>query len=98
MRRLGVVAAVAAGALLAPVGAAQAADPPPGAKMSDNLEYVTRIADTNQVVEGKFDKVRGKDVLVLTGRFGFKTLDVSDPDKPKPLDAYLPAELQENGY
>jgi hypothetical protein len=91
------MAAVVAGTLLAPVGA-QAAEKPPGAKMSDNLEYVTRIADTNQVVEGKFDKVRGKDVLVLTGRFGFKTIDVSDPDKPKPLDAYLPPELNPGGY
>jgi hypothetical protein len=79
-------------------GGAQAADPPTGAVMSDNLEYVTRIADTNQVVEGKFDRVRGKDVLVLTGRFGFKTLDVSDPDNPKPLDAYLPPDLNPGGY
>jgi hypothetical protein len=46
MRRFGVVVAVVAGALLAP-GGAQAADPPPGAAMSDNLEYVTRIAGAN---------------------------------------------------
>ena len=51
-----------------------------------------------QVVEGKFDKVRGKDILVLTGRFGFKTLDVSDPTNPKPLDSFLPADLAEGGY
>ena len=98
MRRAGVVAAaVVAGVLLVP-GAAQAAEKPPGAAMSDNLEYVTRVADTNQVVEGKFDRVRNKDVLVITGRFGFKTNDVSDPDNPKPLDAYLPPELNPGGY
>ena len=43
MSRLWAVAAVVAGTLLAP-GGAQAADPPPGAAMSDNLEYVTRVA------------------------------------------------------
>jgi hypothetical protein len=85
------------GALLAPA-AAQAADPPPGAAISGNLEYVTRMADAAGITEGKFDRVRGKDVLVITGRFGFKTYDVSDPAKPKQLDAYLPPELAENGY
>lgn len=97
MRRVGVAAAVVAGALLAPVGA-QAAEKPPGAAMSDNLEYVTRMPDAAGITEGKFDRVRGKDVLVVTGTFGFKTYDVSDANNPKPLGAYLPPELQANGY
>lgn len=98
MRRAGVVAAALTGAaLMAPVGA-QAADPPPGAVMSDNLEYVTRMPDAAGITEGKFDRVKGKDVLVVTGRFGFKTYDVSDPAKPKQLGAYLPPELAANGY
>jgi hypothetical protein len=51
------------------------------------------------VVEGKFDRVRGRDVLVLTGRFGFKTLDVSDPTRPRVLDTFQPAGiLGRNGY
>ncbi len=67
--------------------------------MSDSLEYVTRVPGTSQVVEGKFDKVRGRDVLILTGRFGFKTLDVSDPTSPQLLDTFQPAEiLGPNGY
>ncbi|HTE59651.1 MAG TPA: hypothetical protein VK631_04825 [Solirubrobacteraceae bacterium] len=97
MRRLG-AAAVVVGAMLGAPGGAHAADPPPGAAMSSNLEYVTRVPDTGDVVEGKFDRVRGKDVLVLTGQFGFKTLDVSDPEDPKPLDSFLPTELAEGGY
>jgi hypothetical protein len=66
--------------------------------MSDNLEYVKQVADTADVVEGKFDRVRGTDVMVLTGRFGFKIFDVSDPEDPQPLDSYLPPELAEGGY
>lgn len=98
MQRRGAVAVAAAGmALLAP-GVAFAAPPPEGAAMSDNLEYLTTVEGTRQVVEGKVDRVRGKDVLVLTGRFGFKTLDVSDPDDPKPLDSFLPDDLEEGGY
>jgi hypothetical protein len=97
MRRLG-VAVFVVGALLGAPAAAQAADPPPGAAMSDNLDYVTRVAGANGIVEGKFDRVRGKDVLVVTGRFGFKTYDVSDPEDPQLMDTYLPPELAEFGY
>ena len=73
--------------------------PPPGAQISDSLEYIARVPGTSQVVEGKFDQVRGRDILIITGRFGFKTLDVSDPTNPRVLDTFQPAEiLGENGY
>ena len=79
--------------------AAPQAEPPPGAQISASLEYVARVPGTAQVVEGKFDKVRGRDVLIITGRFGFKTLDVSDPTNPRVLDTFQPAEiLGPNGY
>jgi hypothetical protein len=84
--------AMAALALLP--ASAVAADPPPGAVKSDNLEYVKWIPDTRRVVEGKFDK----NILVLTGRFGFKTIDVSDPQNPKALDSFIPADLAEGGW
>ncbi len=95
----GVLAAgVAALALLVPA-TATAAPLPPGAVASDNLEYVKWVPDTRLVVEGKFDRVRGTDVLVLTGRFGFKTLDVSDPTNPQPLDSFMPDGIDPNaGY
>ncbi len=97
MRRI-VAAAFAAAALSGVTASAQAAPKPPNADMSPNLEYVTRVADAAGITEGKFDRVRGQDVLVITGRFGFKTYDVRDPRNPKPLDSYLPPELAEFGY
>jgi hypothetical protein len=93
MRRAGAIVA-ALGALLLVPAMASAAAPPPGAKMSPNLEYVKWVPDTKQVVEGKFDK----NILVLTGRFGFKTIDVSDPANPEPLDSFLPADLAPGGW
>ena len=84
------------GASAAP--APPAVDPPPGAQMSDSLEYIARVPGTSQVVEGKFDKVGGRQVLILTGRFGFKTIDVTDPTSPQALDTFLPAEILPNGY
>ena len=64
----GLVAAAAAAACLLGVPAiAQAAEPPPGAAMSTNLEYVARVPDAAGITEGKFDRVRGTDVLVITG-------------------------------
>jgi hypothetical protein len=98
MRRIWAFAAACATLLLGGPAAALAADPPPGAAMSDNLEYVKRVPNTDRVVEGKFDRVGGTDVLVLTGRFGFKTFDVSDPRNPEPLDSFIPADLAEGGY
>ena len=58
--------------------------------MSSNLEYVTRSADAAGITEGKFDRVGKSDILVVTGRFGFKTLDVSDPADPQVLDTFQP--------
>jgi hypothetical protein len=80
-------------------GVASAADPPPGAAMSDNLEYVTRMADAAGITEGKFDKVAGSDILIVTGRFGFKSYDVSDPANPELLDTFMPPGINpNNGY
>ena len=95
MRSVLVVTAVLAGVMGIGAAAAPAppsAEPPPGAQISDSLEYIGRIPGTSQVVEGKFDKVGGREILILTGRFGFKTLDVTDPTSPRALDTFLPAE------
>jgi hypothetical protein len=92
----GAFAAALAALLLIPA-TATAADPPPGAAISDNLEFVTRVAGAAGLVEGKFDEVRGKKVLVVTGRFGFKTYDVSNPENPVLLDEFLPAGIDPVG-
>ena len=50
-------------------------------------------------MEGKFDSVKGRDVLVTTGRFGFRTYDVRDRVATAALDTFQPAEiLGANGY
>ena len=100
MMRFGLfVGTVLAGILGIGAGAAPQAEPPPGAQISDSLEYVARVPGTQQVVEGKFDKVRGRDILIVTGRFGFKTIDVGDPSNPQILDTFQPPEiLGPNGY
>jgi hypothetical protein len=74
------------------------AEAPPGANISDSLEYVARVPDSAQIVEGKFDTIGKRELLVTTGRFGFKTYDVSDPTSPRLLDTFLPADLGANGY
>ena len=61
-----------------------------GRAMSDNLEYVTGVADTAQVVEGKFDTVPGKDVLVLTGRFELQDARRERSDEPAAARRFLP--------
>ncbi|HKF89941.1 MAG TPA: hypothetical protein VKC52_00515 [Acidimicrobiia bacterium] len=98
MGRIWAFAAVCATVLMGAPASAPAATPPPGAAISDNLEYVARVPGTGEVVEGKFDDVAGREVLVLTGRFGFKTFDVSDPADPKPLDSFIPSDLAAGGY
>jgi hypothetical protein len=91
-----VVAALTAGA----VGTtARAADTPPGAQISDSLEYVGRVPDSSMIVEGKVDAVAGREVLVTTGRYGFRTYDVGNPAAPRLLDTFQPPEiLGANGY
>jgi hypothetical protein len=67
--------------------------------ISDSLDFVHRVPDSGQIVEGKFDRVGRDKVLVTTGRYGFRTYDVSDPGNPVPLDTYQPPEiLGEFGY
>ena len=78
---------------------ASAATPPPGAAISDSLQYVGRVPDSSHIVEGKFDTVMGRDVLVTTGTYGFRIYDVRDAAHPKVLDTLQPPEvLGKNGY
>ena len=87
------LAAAALAGAVTPGGSAAAAAPPPGAQISDSLEYVGRVADSAGIVEGKLDTVAGRDVLVTTGRYGFRTYDISDPGNPVLLDTFQPPEI-----
>jgi hypothetical protein len=94
-----VLVLVALAGALASGASASAATPPPGATISDSLRYVGRVPDSSKIVEGKFDTVMGRDVLVTTGRYGFRTYDVRDASHPRLLDSYQPPDiLGENGY
>jgi hypothetical protein len=97
MLRRVVVLALLGGAVALPSDAF-AADPPPGAVISDSLDYVNRLPGKGNV-EGKLDRVRGQNILVTTGTFGFRTYDVSDPANPRQIGSYLPPEvIGPNGY
>jgi hypothetical protein len=72
---------------------AYAADAPPGAAISDSLEYVGRVANSSNIVEGKFDTVAGREILLTTGLYGFRAYDVTDPTAPQFLDSYQPPEI-----
>jgi hypothetical protein len=100
VKRLGLlVAAGLAGALGIAASAAPVADLPQGAQISASLEYVGRVPDSAAIVEGKFDTVGGRDVLVTTGRYGFRTYDVTNPTSPQLLDTFQPPGiLGANGY
>jgi hypothetical protein len=97
MRIRSAVAGVFVASMLLASGAS-AAEPPHGAVMSDSLDYVGRLADTGTVIEGKFDKVRGRDILVVDGSWGLKTFDVSDPEHPVALGTFLPPGIQPGGF
>src|SRR3954471_10969687 len=93
-----VVTAVLAGLLVGASGASGAAAPP-GAHMSDSLRYEGRVPGATGIVEGKIDTVAGREVLITTGTFGFKTYDLSDPSSPRLIDTFQPPEvLGANGY
>ena len=50
-------------------------------------------------MEGKFDRVAGRNVLVTGGIYGFRVYDVVDPAHPRLLDTFQPPEvLGANGY
>ena len=99
MRRLLLFALAATAAFPAAASAADKPAPlPEGAAISDSLEYRGRV-ESPGLVEGKFDRVLGRSILITTGRFGFRTYDVSDPDEPRLLDTFQPPEiLGDNGY
>jgi hypothetical protein len=99
MMRSGLFLATLLIATLGGGATALGAQPPPGAEISDSLEYVGRVPDSDKIVEGKFDNVGGRSVLLTTGRYGFRAYDVRDPRSPRLLSSYMPPEvLGATGY
>ena len=84
----GAFALAAIGAALATAAPANAAEPPPGA--IKNLEFITNLPEgarataINFMTYGKGSNAR--EVMLITGRFGLKTYDMSNPEAPELLD------------
>ncbi|WP_051062503.1 hypothetical protein [Ilumatobacter nonamiensis] len=94
MKRIGVGLMLASAfALGAPV--VTAAEAPPGA--IDNVDYLGTVDDTDGAVAINFLEYKGRgkprDVMMVSGTFGLKSYDVSDPTVPMLLD-----ELDENVF
>jgi hypothetical protein len=51
------------------------------------------VPDSGNIVEGKFDRVGGRDLLLTTGRYGFRAYDVRNPRSPRLLSTFQPPEV-----
>jgi hypothetical protein len=81
------VAAAAVAALActaAPAAAKHKPDPPAGA--IGNVEFVNNLPEMKWATAINFLEYRHRDVMVVTGRFGLKSFDLSDPARPRLLD------------
>jgi hypothetical protein len=67
---------------------ASAATPPPGA--IKNMKFITNLPEGRQATAINFLTYghgrKARDVMLITGRFGLKTYDMKNPEKPKLLD------------
>lgn len=87
MRR-GALALAAIGAALVAAAPASAAEPPPGA--IKNMEFITNLPEGRQATAINFmtygQGSKAREVMLITGRFGLKTYDMSNPEAPDLLD------------
>lgn len=94
--RTAALALCALALLLTGASAARAAAPPAGAVLSENLEYVNGIRDPG-TVHGNFDRVGRTDVMLVVGKYGLRSYDLTNPAQPQVLDTWLPADVLPNG-
>ncbi len=78
--------------LAGPAGAAGAQDLPPGDY--ENVDYFGTLPDTSGAVSINFLDYSGRDVMVVSGTFGLKTYDLTNPVAPVFLDHFTDAELR----
>ena len=84
MRGICVVAAAAA-VLACAAAPAAAADPPAGA--IGNVEFVDNLPEMKWATAINFIQYGKRDVMYVTGRFGLRSFDITDPEHPQFLDA-----------
>jgi hypothetical protein len=88
--RLAILAAAVTACVGAP--AALAAEPPPGSYK--NVEFLANVPDLNNTISLNFIRWNeDKEVMFVSGRYGLKSYDVSDPANPVLLDTLASAEL-----
>jgi hypothetical protein len=51
------------------------------------------VPDSGNIVEGKFYRVGGRDLLLTTGRYGFRAYDVRNPRSPRLISTFQPPEV-----
>jgi hypothetical protein len=71
-------------ALIAPVSATRAAEPPAGD--IKNVEFVANLPEPTEATAINFMRYGKRDVMFVTGRFGLMSYDITDPADPQQLD------------
>lgn len=90
MRRRIIVVLAALGLIFGSVPVAGAQEPPPPGEM-ENLEFIRNVGGLNNITSINVLDYGNRDVLVAVGRFGLKTFDLSDPERPVEL-GHLPSD------
>jgi hypothetical protein len=89
------VGAAAAAVLACAAAPAAAADPPAGA--IGNVEFVDNLPEMKWATAINFIQYGKRDVMYVTGRFGLRSFDISDPEHPQFLDAVVNEDLRLQG-
>ena len=92
MRGICVLAATAAVLACAAAPAAAKSKPPQGA--IGNVDFVGNLPGMKWATAINFIKYGKQDVMFVTGRFGLRSFDVSNPSHPKPLDSIVNEDLR----
>jgi hypothetical protein len=95
MRARRVIAAAAA--ILACAAAPAAAKPGPPAGDIGNVDFVRNLPGMKWATAINFIQYGKQDVMFVTGRFGLRSFDVTNPSNPKPLDSIVNEDLRLQG-
>ena len=87
MRATHVLAASAAILAFAAAPAAAEPKPQPPQGAIGNVGFVANLPELKRATAINFLQYRKRDVMLATGRFGLRSYDISNPRKPRFLDA-----------
>ena len=99
MKRIGLLLVGGLAAALGLAASAAPVAPPPGAQISASLEYVGRVPNSGQIVEGKFDTVGTARSWSRPAASASRPTTSAIRESPQLLDTFQPPEiLGANGY